>query len=131
IHLEVQSTIIFSNSNLHFEDVWVYTHYKNRHEIDIDALYQAGLENRIDTGRYDISWQYRLSPNQYPDWGLSQEINSVLELNGRWEEENSITHQFTAGLQWIHQKMVIEGGIVKDLNNANEVRYLLSTRFHF
>ena len=110
---------------------FVYTHYKKKHEIDIDALYQAGLENRTDTGRYDISWQYRLSPDQRPDWGLSQEINSVLELNGRWEEGNNITHQFTAGLQWIHQKMVIEGGIAKDLNNTNETRYLLSTRFHF
>lgn len=110
---------------------FVFTHFKNRHEIDIDTLYQAGTGSRVDSGRYDISWQYRLSPVERPDWGIPPEINSVLELNGRWSEGNTMTQQLTAGLQWIHQKLVIEGGIVKDLNNANEVRYLISTRFHF
>jgi len=110
---------------------FVFTHVKNRHEIDIDALYQSGVNNRADRGRYDISWQYRLSPSEYPDWGIGQELNSVLELNGRWAEGNNITHQLTAGLQWIHQKLVIEGGIAKDINNAKETRFILSTRFHF
>ena len=110
---------------------FVFTHVKNRHEIDIDALYQPGIENRANSGRYDISWQYRLSPSEYPDWGIGQELNSVLELNGRWTEGNNITHQLTVGLQWIHQKIVIEGGIVKDINNAEETWYILSTRFHF
>lgn len=109
---------------------FVLTHFKNRHEIDIDALYQAGLENRIDSGRYDLSWQYRLLPAERQNWGISQELNSVLELNGRWNEGNKITHQFTVGLQWIHQKMVIDGGISKDLNNSNETRYIISVRFH-
>jgi hypothetical protein len=110
---------------------FVFTHFKNRHEIDIDALYQLGIGNRPDSGQYDVSWQYRLSPVERPDWGIVQEVNSVLELNGRWGKGNNITHQFTAGLQWVHQKMVIEGGIVKDLNNDNETRYIISTRFHF
>lgn len=110
---------------------FVFTRVKNRHEIDIDALYQSGIDNRADSGRYDISWQYRLSPSEYPDWGIGQELNSVLELNGRWAEGNNVTHQLTVGLQWIHQKLVIEGGIVKDINNAEETRYILSTRFHF
>lgn len=110
---------------------FVFTHVKNRHEIDIDALYQSGINNRADSGRYDISWQYRLSPSEYPDWGIGQELNSVLELNGRWAEGDNITHQMTVGLQWIHQKLVIEGGIAKDINNAKEMRFILSTRFHF
>ena len=110
---------------------FVFTHVKNRHEIDIDTLYQSGIDHRANRGRYDISWQYRLSPSEYPDWGIGQELNSVLELNGRWTEKNNITHQMTVGLQWIHQKLVIEGGIVKDINNAEEIRYILSTRFHF
>lgn len=110
---------------------FVFTHVKNRHEFDIDALYQSGIKDRADSGRYDISWQYRLSPSDYPVWGMGQELNSVLELNDRWDEGNNVTHQFTAGLQWIHQKWVIEGGIVKDINNAEETRYILSTRFHF
>ena len=63
-----------------------FTHVKNRNEIDIDALYQAGSNNRSDSGRYDISWQYRLSPTERSDWGITQELNSVLELNSRWNE---------------------------------------------
>ncbi len=110
---------------------FVFTHFKNRHEIDIDTLYQAGLDNRPDSGRYDLSWQYRLSPTEYPEWGISQEWYSVLELNGRWREGKPITHQVTAGLQWVHQAWVLEGGIAKDLNNENELRYLLNVRFHY
>ncbi|RKZ79573.1 MAG: hypothetical protein DRQ35_03975, partial [Gammaproteobacteria bacterium] len=72
---------------------FVFTHVKNRHEIDIDAVYQAGMESRVDSARYDLSWQYRLSPVEYPDWGITQEINSVLELNGRWNEGSTMTQQ--------------------------------------
>jgi hypothetical protein len=110
---------------------FVYTHVNNRHEIDIDTLYQSGMANRFDTGRYDLSWQYRLTPIEYPEWGVKHQINSVLELNGRWREGMTITQQLTVGLQWIHQKWVFEGGVVKELNNADEMRYLISTRFHF
>ena len=110
---------------------FVFTHVKNRHEIDIDTIYQAGTEDRNDSGRYDLSWQYRLQPVEYPEWGIQPEINTVLELNGRWNEGSTVTHQFTVGLQWVHQKWVVEGGVVQDLNNADEMSYLISTRFHF
>jgi hypothetical protein len=109
----------------------VYTHFKNRHEIDGDILYQAGIDDRIDTARYDLSWQYRLSPANRPDWGLPAELYGVLELNGRWLDDEDVIHQVTAGLQWIHQKLVIEGGIVKDIRNGDESRVILGTRFHF
>ncbi len=110
---------------------FVLTHFKGKNEIDIDAVYQAGIKQRIDKGRYDIAWQYRLSPSEMPDWGLPKQVNSILELNGRWAEGRNMTHQVTAGLQWIHQGLVLEGGVAKDINNAKETRYILSTRFHF
>jgi hypothetical protein len=110
---------------------FVFTHFKNRHEIDLDALYQAGMKNRSDSGRYDLSWQYRLSPIVQPDWGIAQQINSVIELNGRWNQGKKLTQQLTVGLQWIHQKWIVEGGIVNDLNNTYETQYLISSRFHF
>lgn len=113
-----------------FQAGFVFTHFKNRNEIDIDALYQIGIVNRSDSGRYDISWQYRLSPTERPDWGIAQELNSILELNCRWSEGNNIVHQVTAGLQWVHQKWVVEGGIAKDIINGHELRYILSIRFH-
>ncbi|HGG58764.1 MAG TPA: hypothetical protein ENK26_02460 [Gammaproteobacteria bacterium] len=109
----------------------VYTRFVNRHEFDVDALYQAGLGDRNDSGRYDLSWQYRLTPSERPLWGIASEINSVLEWNGRWREGNDATQQMTAGLQWVHARWVLEGGVVKDLNNAKETRYLVSSRFHF
>jgi len=109
---------------------FVSTHFQGRHEIDADVLYQLGLGNRNDSGRYNISWQYRHLPADRPDWGLASEIYSVLELNGRWLEDASITHQVTFGLQWIHQKMVVEGGGIRNINGENNIRYLLSIRFH-
>ena len=110
---------------------FVFTHFKNRNEIDIDAVYQVGLKNRLDSGRYDISWQYRLSPQERPDWGIVKELNSVVELNGRWTEGNEITHQITLGLQRVDKKWVIDGGITQDINNKRDVSFLMSTRFHF
>ena len=110
---------------------FVYTYFRDRHEIDVDLLYKKGFDARLDSGSYDVSWQYRLFPPIRDDWGISQELNSVVELNGRWFEGTTITHQLTLGLQWIHANWVLEGGFVKDLNNAKEERYLLSVRFHF
>ncbi|WP_461482656.1 hypothetical protein [Porticoccus sp.] len=62
---------------------------------------------------------------------MPPELNGVLELNGRWDEVSGTIHQVTVGLQWAHQKWVIEGGVVQDLNAEKDWRYLLSMRFHF
>jgi len=123
--------VIPTDRDLAIQTGFVFTHFNNRHEIDIDALYQAGLDDRPDNGRYDLSWQYRLSPVEYPGWGIAQEWYSILELNGRWREGRAVTHQLTTGLQWVHQTWVLEGGVAKDLNNEKELRYLLNIRFHF
>jgi hypothetical protein len=109
---------------------FVLTHVNNRHEFDVDALYQDGLGTRPDSGRYDMSWQYRLLPSSRPDWGISPELNSVLELNARWNEASGTLRQATAGLQWVSQKWVLEAGIVRNLNATENWHYLLSTRFH-
>jgi len=110
---------------------FVYTFFENRYEFDIDALYQTGIDNRLDTGRYDISMQYRLLPSFYPDWGIESELNAVTELNGRWKKGNEITHQVTIGLQLVNPRWVIEGGLIKDISNNNDLSFLLSTRIHF
>jgi hypothetical protein len=44
---------------------------------------------------------------------------------------NSITHQVTLGAQLINQRWVLEGGVVKDLNNANDTNYIVSFRYNF
>jgi len=109
----------------------VATFFRRRYEWDLDLLYQKGHDQAPDSGRYDISWQYRLSPAVYPAWGIGSEWDGVLELNGRWLEGNETIHQFTAGLQWIHRRWVLEGGVVQDLNGPEDRRFVLSTRIHF
>jgi len=109
----------------------VATFYRDRNSFDIDALYRSGLGSRPDDGRYDISWQYRLAPGEYPEWGFPKEWYSVLELNGRWREGNSIDHQLTAGFQRISHNWVLEGGIIQTVNNERETQIFISTRHHF
>lgn len=109
----------------------VATFYRDRNSFDIDALYRYGLGSRADDGRYDFSWQYRLSPVNYPEWEFPTEWFSVLELNGRWREGNIIDHQMTVGLQWVHHNWVLEGGIIQTINNDHETQFLISTRLHF
>ena len=76
----------------------VATFYRGRYEWDLDVLYQSGRADRPDAGRYDISWQYRLTPAAYPDWGLVPEWDVVMELGGRYSEGQSTVHQATGGL---------------------------------
>ncbi len=108
----------------------VFTLVEHRNEIDADLVYQAGNGNRLDSARYDLSWQYRIWPQRYPEWGLGKEWNSVLELNGRWRDGEETVHQTTIGLQWIHPRMVFEGGLIRDISNGSETALLFSTRWH-
>ena len=108
------------------------THYNDRHELDIDALWQQGIDDAPNMLRYDISWQYRISPAEYPEWGLSSLWNTVIEFAGRGVEGSTVTQQFAAGLQWVvTPRWALEGGIIQDLNGPDDTNYILSTRFHF
>lgn len=109
----------------------VATFYRGRQEWDLDFLWIDGLGNTADSARYDISWQYRLSPERRPAWGLGTEWDTVVELGGRWNEGDETLHQFTLGLQHIQKNWVLEGGVVQDLNGPENTRFVLSTRFHF
>ncbi len=109
----------------------VATFYRKRHEWDLDALWIEGLGDAKDRARYDIAWQYRLSPAEHADWGIGSEWDLDLELGGRWEQGTEMVHQATVGLQSIHKRWVLEGALVKGLNGPNDTRYILSARFHF
>ena len=108
----------------------VFTRFRGRNEIDLDVLYQQGLGNRDNTARYDLSWQHRVSPSVYPEWGLPNEWYLVTELGGRWSEKHSTIHQVTVGFQRVAKRWVFEGGVIQDLNTPNHTRYLFSIRFH-
>ncbi len=109
----------------------VYTHFRERHEIDMDALYLVRHERFGNQLRYDLSWQYRLLPAEFPDWGIASEWRSVLELNGRREEHQGSSHLITLGLQWSHQTWVLEGGVSQQMNASRNPQYLVGFRFHF
>lgn len=109
----------------------VATFYRKRYEWDIDALWQQGLDNRLNTGRYDLAWQYRLSPETFPEWGIASEWDIDLELGGRWIESNTVIHQTTVGLQYINKRWVAEFAVVQDINQSSDTRILIGTRIHF
>ena len=109
----------------------VATFYQQRHEWDIDALWIEGLGKREDRARYDIAWQYRLSPAQHPDWGIGSEWDIDVELGGRWQRGNTLLHQATLGLQYITRRRVLEGALVQDINGSHDSRFILSSRLHF
>ncbi len=111
---------------------FVVTHVKNRHEWDADALWQQGIDDAPNSLRYDLSWQYRIYPQEYPEWGLSSLVNTVFEFAGRGVEGNTVIQQFTGGFQWVvTPRWVLEGGVTQDLNGPDDTNYIISTRFHF
>ena len=111
---------------------FVVTHFNGKHEFDVDALWQYGIDDALNTLRYDLSWQYRVYPQEYPEWGLSSLANTVFEFAGRGVEGNTVVQQVTGGLQWVvTPRWVLEGGVTQDLNGPDDTNYIVSTRFRF
>ena len=110
----------------------VATRIDNRHEWDADILWQQGIDDALNTLRYDLSWQYRVYPKEYPEWGLSSVVNTVVEFAGRGVEGETVVQQLTVGFQWVvTPRWVLESGVTQDLNGPDDTNYLISTRFHF
>jgi len=109
---------------------FVATFYQGRREVDFDGVWLQGFGKSPNRALYDISYQYRLTPAEYPEEGLSSQWNIVFEYNGRWLEKHNLLHQITMGLQWIHPTWVIEGGIIQTMNSARDTQIIISTRFH-
>ncbi len=109
----------------------VATFYKGRHELDFDALWGQGFGKSLNRAQYDASYQFRLSPAEYPESGLPSQWNAVIEYNGRWQQTQQLIHQATLGLQWVHPTWVLEGGIIHDLNAKHDNQLLLSIRYHW
>lgn len=111
---------------------FVVTHVNDKHEIDVDALWQYGIDDAPNTLRYDLSWQYRIYPQEFPEWGLSSLVNTVFEFAGRGVEGDTVVQQITGGLQWVvTPRWVLEGGIIQDINGPDDTNYIVSARFHF
>ena len=109
----------------------VATTYKHRSEWDIDLVWMQGLRRGGNNARYDVSWQYRLTPSEYPEWGIPNEWQSVVELGGRYAEGSEMVHQLTVGALWVHPSWVLEAGVIQDLNGPDVRSFLLGIRKHF
>ncbi len=109
----------------------VLTLYRGRAEWDIDLLWTQGTGDSPDMGRYDVSWQYRLAPKQYPEWGIPAEWDFVAELGGRYIEGSETVHQATLGALWVHRRWVLETAVVRDLNGLKDTAGLIGIRAHF
>ncbi len=109
----------------------VATVYKQRSEWDFDLVWMEGLGRSGNNARYDVSWQYRLTPSEYPEWGIPTEWQSVVELGGRYAEGSEMVHQLTVGALWVHPSWVLEAGVIQDLNGPDVTSFLLGIRKHF
>jgi len=109
---------------------FVATFYQGRREVDFDGVWAQGFGRSPSRALYDISYQYRLAPAEYPESGLGSEWDIVFEYNGRWLEKNDLLHQVTMGLQWIHPTWVIESGIIQTMNSSHDTQIIISTRLH-
>jgi len=109
----------------------VATVYKQRSEWDFDIVWMQGLGRGGNNARYDVSWQYRLTPSEYPEWGIPTEWQSVVELGGRYAEGSEMVHQLTVGALWVHPSWVLEAGVIQDLNGPDVTSFLLGIRKHF
>jgi len=109
----------------------VATVYKQRSEWDFDLVWMEGLGRSGNNARYDVSWQYRLTPSEYPEWGIPTEWQSVVELGGRYAEGSEMVHQLTVGALWVHPSWVLEAGVIRDLNGPDTTSFLVGIRKHF
>ncbi len=120
-----------TNTDARLQGGVVATFYSGRSEFDANVLWQDGAGISPASRRYDLAYQYRLSPAQYPKWGPVSEWDIDVELGGRYTEGLGTTHQLTTGLQWIHRRWVLEVGFIKDLNKRRDRQVLLSLRVHY
>lgn len=109
----------------------VTTIYRGRSEWDVDFVWMEALGQSGNNGRYDVSWQYRLTPVEYPEWGIPSEWQSVIELGGRYTQGSETVHQLTVGALSVHPSWVLETGIVQDLNGPHATALLLGFRKRF
>ena len=99
----------------------VATWAANRHELDLDALFtittrRHGFEAG-DVFRYDLAYRYRLWPGRFGR--RLQQLNGVLDLNGRWQgrthrggrsisASGGNTLYLSPGLQFIVKDYIVE-----------------------
>ncbi|MBI4597029.1 MAG: transporter [Candidatus Omnitrophica bacterium] len=132
----------------------VATHQEQRYELSADVVYQFNTEARGfefgDALSHDAGLWVRVWPGQLPEWGTPSAIHAVLELNGIFNQKNTVngdlvgdlggyTLYLSPGIQWVGPRWIVEGSlqfpVIQDLNRA-EIReagptYVIGVRVTF
>ncbi len=115
----------------------VYTLQDGRHELDADLIYKINTEGRdLELGdelQYDLAYEVRVSPWEWPERGTPSQIYLVLEVNGKTSQkarDNGVQLADTGGtlvflspgIQFVTRRVIYEGSIqipvVQNLNGG-------------
>lgn len=107
---------IDGGSAAQFQVGGVYTFYRGRTQWDIDALWRPARSETPATGRFDIAWDYRLSPAEYPEWEPVGEWHLIVELTGRYAEGTRTRHRLLAAGRYTRRSWLIEFGVDRGID---------------
>ncbi len=92
----------------------VYTHQTDQGEFDADLIYKwntgSGTQS-FDTLRYDLAYQHRVWPLQYPEKGVPALFNIVAEVNGLYTTQGSNMVFLSPGVQFVTKRWILESSI--------------------
>ena len=127
----------FSSHSTDFVLGGVYTLQTGRHEFDADLLYKVNTEARdLDLGeelQYDLAYELRLFPWQWPERGTPSQLYAVIEANGRsierarsngmeLDDTGGTVVFLSPGIQWVTQRVIYEASlqvpVIQNLNGS-------------
>ncbi len=127
----------FSSHSTDFILGGVYTLQTGRHEFDADLLYKVNTEARdLDLGeelQYDVAYELRLFPWQWPERGTPSQLFAVIEVNGRsierarsngmeLDDSGGTLVFLSPGIQWVTQRVIYEASlqvpVIQNLNGS-------------
>jgi len=104
----------------------VYTYQTDRGEWDADLIYKwntgSGVQS-FDTLRYDLAYQHRVWPVEYPEKGIPTLWNIVAEANGSYSTQGNHLVFLSPGIQCVTKRWILESSIqlpvIRDLKGNN------------
>jgi hypothetical protein len=127
----------FSSHSTDYQFGAVYTLQDGRHELDADLTYKINTEGRGrelgDEVQYNLAYEVRISPWEWPERGTPSQIYLVIEANGKTRQETRNDGMklgntggtivfLSPGIQLVTRRVIYEGSIqipvVQDLNGT-------------
>ena len=116
----------FSSHSTDYQLGAVYTLQDGRHELDADLIYKINTEGRGrelgDELQYNLAYQLRVAPWEWPERGTPSQIYLVIEANGKTSQETrsggvklgdtgGTTVFLSPGIQFVTRRVIYEGSI--------------------